>query len=151
MCIWFYAILYNEVIKMSIGDNIRRIRKDKKLTQKELGEKLEGISQQQIGQWENGIKIPKLETIQKIATALEIPMFDLINMDEYNNLIDTKVEEQIQNDIKSGKVHLVTEDEKELTANYLKLNTTGKTEARKRVHELTEIPRYTKPDEPPQE
>ena len=151
MCIWFYAILYSEVIKMSIGDNIRRIRKDKKLTQKELGEKLEGISQQQIGQWENGIKIPKLETIQKIATALEIPMFDLINMDEYNNLIDTKVEEQIQNDIKSGKVHLVTEDEKELTANYLKLNTTGKTEARKRVHELTEIPRYTKPDEPPQE
>ncbi len=136
---------------MSIGENIRRIRKDKKLTQKELGEKLEGISQQQIGQWENGIKIPKLETIQKIATALEIPMFDLINMDEYNNLIDTKVEEQIQNDIKSGKVHLVTEDEKELTANYLKLNTTGKTEARKRVHELTEIPRYTKPDEPPQE
>ena len=151
MCIWFYSILYNEVIKMSIGENIRRIRKDKKLTQKELGEKLEGISQQQIGQWENGIKIPKLETIQKIATALEIPMFDLINMDEYNNLIDTKVEEQIQNDIKSGKVHLVTEDEKELTANYLKLNTTGKTEARKRVHELTEIPRYTKPDEPPQE
>ena len=151
MCIWFYAILYNEVIKMSIGENIRRIRKDKKLTQKELGEKLEGISQQQIGQWENGIKIPKLETIQKIATALEIPMFDLINMDKYNNLIDTKVEEQIQNDIKSGKVHLVTEDEKELTANYLKLNTTGKTEARKRVHELTEIPRYTKPDEPPQE
>ena len=136
---------------MSIGENIRRIRKDKRLTQKELGEKLEGISQQQIGQWENGIKIPKLETIQKIATALEIPMFDLINMDEYNNLIDTKVEEQIQNDIKSGKVHLVTEDEKELTANYLKLNTTGKTEARKRVHELTEIPRYTKPDEPPQE
>ena len=136
---------------MSIGENIRRIRKDKKLTQKELGEKLEGISQQQIGQWENGIKIPKLETIQKIATALEIPMFDLINMDEYNNLIDTKVEEQIQKDIKSGKVHLVTEDEKELTANYLKLNTTGKTEARKRVHELTEIPRYTKPDEPPQE
>ena len=46
MCIWFYAILYNEVIKMSIGENIRRIRKDKKLTQKELGEKLEGISQQ---------------------------------------------------------------------------------------------------------
>lgn len=131
---------------MSIGENIRQIRKDKNLTQKELGEKLEGISQQQIGQWENGNKIPKLETIQKIATALEIPMFDLINMNEYNNLIDTKVEEQIQNDIKSGKVHLVTEDEKELTANYLKLNTTGKTEARKRVQELTEIPRYTEPD-----
>lgn len=41
------------------------------MTQKELGEKLGGISQQQIGQWENGIKKPKIETITKIAMALE--------------------------------------------------------------------------------
>lgn len=69
---------------MSIGENIRRIRKDKKLTQKELGEKLEGISQQQIGQWENGNKIPKLETIRKIADALDVHLSDLI--DDWNNL-----------------------------------------------------------------
>lgn len=69
---------------MSIGGNIRQIRKDKKLTQKELGEKLEGISQQQIGQWENGNKIPKLETIRKIADALDVHLSDLI--DDWNNL-----------------------------------------------------------------
>lgn len=38
-----------------------------------------------------------------------------------------------------------------LLSDYRKLNVSGKTEAQKRVNELTEIPRYTKPDEPPQE
>lgn len=135
---------------MTIGENIKRIRKEKGLTQKKLGE-LCGIAESNIRKYENGKQNPKIETIQKIATALKVSLFDVISISEYNSLIDTKVKEQIQNDIKSGKVHLVTEDEKELTANYLKLNTTGKTEARKRVSELTEIPRYTKPDEPPQE
>lgn len=137
---------------MTIGENIKGIRKKKKLTQKQLGELCEPkISESTIRKYELNILNPKIETIQKIATALKVSLFDVISISEYNSLIDTKVKEQIQNDIKSGKVHLVTEDEKELTANYLKLNTTGKTEARKRVSELTEIPRYTKPDEPPQD
>lgn len=38
-----------------------------------------------------------------------------------------------------------------LLSNYRELNTEGQSEAIKRVEELTEIPRYTKPDEPPQE
>ncbi len=63
---------------MSIGENIRRIRKENKMTQKELGEKLGGISQQQIGQWENGDKNPKIETIQKIALALHVTLRDLM-------------------------------------------------------------------------
>ena len=137
---------------MTIGENIKGIRKKKKLTQKQLGELCEPkISESTIRKYELNILNPKIETIQKIATALKVSLFDVISISEYNSLIDTKVKEQIQNDIKSGKVHLVTEDEKELTANYLKLNTTGKTEARKRVSELTEIPRYTKPDESPKD
>lgn len=38
-----------------------------------------------------------------------------------------------------------------LLADYRKLNDTGQSEARKRLKELTEIPRYTRSDEPPQE
>ena len=38
-----------------------------------------------------------------------------------------------------------------LLNDYRKLSEIGQLEARKRVSELTEIPRYTKPDEPPQE
>ena len=38
-----------------------------------------------------------------------------------------------------------------LLNDYRELNAEGQGEARKRISELTEIPRYTKPDEPPQE
>lgn len=39
----------------------------------------------------------------------------------------------------------------ELQTAYVQLNKIGRKEAIKRIKELTEIPRYTKPDEPPQE
>ena len=48
------------------------------MTQKELGEKLGGIPQQQIGRWENGKSNPKLNTIQKIAAALSVNINDLV-------------------------------------------------------------------------
>lgn len=59
---------------MTIGDNIRFHRRKLGISQKELGEKLGGISQQQIGQWENGLANPKLETQIKIASALNVPV-----------------------------------------------------------------------------
>lgn len=63
---------------MTIGENIRRIRKAKNMTQKELGEKLGGLSQQQIGRWENNTEQnPKLETQIKIANALGVPVSHL--------------------------------------------------------------------------
>lgn len=134
---------------MNIGQQIRNCRKKAGLSQKELGKRL-GVSQQHIAQYENEKRIPKIETIQKIATALDTDLFDVISVNEYRNLINTEVKETIQNDIKSEKIHLITEDEQELTTNYLKLNDTGKAEARKRVSELTEIPRYTqKGNNPP--
>lgn len=67
----------NEVIYTNIGDNIRRIRKKRNMTQKQLGEKLGGVSQQQIGQWENGIKKPKIDTIHKIAEVLSCSIAEL--------------------------------------------------------------------------
>ena len=48
------------------------------MTQKELGEKLGGIPQQQIGRWESGKSNPKLNTIQKIAAALSVNVNDLL-------------------------------------------------------------------------
>ena len=128
---------------MTVGERIKNIRQNKRMTQKELGEKLGGISQQQIGQWENGIKKPKINTIVKIAKALDVGLFDLIDSAEYNSIIDAEVDAQIDANIKSGKIHVVTPDEQALTSDYLKLNDLGKTEARKRVQELTEITRYT--------
>lgn len=62
---------------MDIGNNIQFYRRKLGLSQKKLGEKLGGITQQQIGQWENGDKKPKIETQLKIAAALGIPVSQL--------------------------------------------------------------------------
>lgn len=43
---------------------------------------------------------------------------------------------------------MLSKDEKALIYDYQKLNNIGKNEARKRVHELTEIPRYTQKEMP---
>ena len=45
---------------MSIGDNIRTVRKLQGLTQKELARRL-GISPVGVAQWENGLRNPKHE------------------------------------------------------------------------------------------
>lgn len=68
--------------RMSVGENIKRIRKERHLSQRELGEKL-GISQQMVGQYENNPTPPKLETLQKIATALDVPVYILDDRIKY--------------------------------------------------------------------
>lgn len=67
---------------MSIGQNIKRIRKEKGLTQKELGALL-GISQAAIGQFENDHSNLQLETIKKIANALDVPLSCILPWEEY--------------------------------------------------------------------
>lgn len=62
---------------IDIGENIREIRKLKGMTQKELGNKL-GISQSAINQFENNKTDPKLQTIEKLAIALEVSMYDIL-------------------------------------------------------------------------
>ena len=53
------------------GDMIRKYRKEKGLTQKQLGE-LCGIADSNIRKYESGKQNPKIETLQKIADALNI-------------------------------------------------------------------------------
>jgi len=58
-------------MSMSTGDKIKKIRKTKGITQKKLGE-LAGIAEPTIRKYENGQLNPKKETLQKIASALDI-------------------------------------------------------------------------------
>ncbi len=68
---------------MTVGENIRRFRKELGWTQAKLAEELH-VTQQSIGQFENGEKPPKLETIEKIAAALGVTPFDLIGYEYYD-------------------------------------------------------------------
>jgi transcriptional regulator with XRE-family HTH domain len=55
----------------NIGENIKKIRIEKGLTQKQLGD-LCGMKDSQIRRYENGRANPKYETIEKIAKALNV-------------------------------------------------------------------------------
>ena len=58
---------------MIVKDKLREKRIEKWYTQKKLSE-LCGIAESTIRQYELGMRNPKLETIEKIAVALETPV-----------------------------------------------------------------------------
>lgn len=68
---------------MTIGEQIKQIRQKKGLSQKKLGEIL-GVSQQMIGQYENPYSNLKLETIRKIADALNVDYTEIIQANLYD-------------------------------------------------------------------
>ena len=57
---------------MTIGQNIRVYRKQRGLTQAQLGA-LCGISGASIGSYEKGATLPKRRVVEKIAAALDVP------------------------------------------------------------------------------
>ncbi len=54
---------------MTVGENIKRLRKERGLTQKQLGEMC-GIAESNIRKYESDKQNAKIETIEKIAQAL---------------------------------------------------------------------------------
>lgn len=62
---------------MSISDNIKIYREKQGLSQRALAEKL-GISQAAVSQFENGKNPPKIDTLQKIANALDVDINSLL-------------------------------------------------------------------------
>ena len=84
---------------MTIGEKISENRKSANLTQKELGE-LTGIDGATIGKYERGVLNPKVETIKKIATALNVPWYELYEGDENGDdlkMVFGDLDEEIKN------------------------------------------------------
>lgn len=63
---------------MTIGERIYYCRIEQHMTQKTLGEKA-GIDSATIGKYERGALIPKIETLEKIADALGVPISTLVD------------------------------------------------------------------------
>ena len=61
-----------------IGKFILECRKDKKLTQSELAEKL-GVTDKSISNWENGRNMPDLSSFKPLCDILDISINDLIS------------------------------------------------------------------------
>jgi len=59
-----------------IGDRLRDIREQKMLSQGDI-EKRTGLLRCYISRVENGHTVPAIETLEKLARAMEIPMYQL--------------------------------------------------------------------------
>src|ERR1039457_6370376 len=61
---------------MIIGDRLRALREEKKFSQGDV-EKRTGLLRCYISRVENGHTVPAVETLEKFARALEVPMYQL--------------------------------------------------------------------------
>lgn len=67
-------------IAKQLGQRIRELRTQQHMSQEELSFKA-GISPAHLGQIERALKNPTIDTIAKIAAALDIPIPDLFTME----------------------------------------------------------------------
>lgn len=62
---------------MSIGNNIKRLRQNKGITQEQLGEVL-GVSSQAVSKWENEIALPDILALPKLADYFGISIDEVM-------------------------------------------------------------------------
>lgn len=63
---------------MKFGDNLRRLRKSKKLSQEDLAEKMQ-VSRQSISKWETGDAYPEMNNILELCKIFHCRINDLVN------------------------------------------------------------------------
>lgn len=64
-----------------IGNKIADLRKQKKLTQKELGDMI-GVSYGAVSKWERCLNYPDIELLQPLANALDTSVSELMGLQE---------------------------------------------------------------------
>src|SRR5580704_8360642 len=83
---------------MVIGDRLREMREGKKLSQGDI-EKRTGLLRCYISRVENGHTVPAIETLEKLARALEVPLYQLFYDGEeppkLPNLLKRKTSDEI--------------------------------------------------------
>ena len=136
---------------MTTGQRIKNARKAARMTQKELGEKI-GVTFQAVAQWENDLRKPKFETLQRIADALnvEVKTLDerfttrLVLEDFFNDgLPPSRMPNYLFENSDGALIEAsMGTSVGQLLYSFSSLNEIGQQEAIRRVDELTEVPKY---------
>ena len=71
---------------MKFGDNLRNLRKSKKLSQEELSEKV-GVSRQSVSKWESGVAYPEMNNILILCKIFNCKINDLLSekIEDFNS------------------------------------------------------------------
>jgi transcriptional regulator with XRE-family HTH domain len=86
---------------MIIGDRLRQMREEKKLSQGDI-EKRTGLLRCYISRVENGHTVPAIETLEKLARALECPLYQLFYEGEEPPQLPNLLKRKVSNDIAWG-------------------------------------------------
>lgn len=125
---------------MKFNERLRAIRKEKGLTQAELAEKA-GIAVNSVRLYEAGARLPKLDTIARMAVAMGLTANDLI-AGQWGNFEGAFLSaEEFQQD----------DREAQLIYHFRNLNDNGQSVAVERVQELAQIPAYQRAQSAPQD
>lgn len=128
---------------MDIGKNIKNLRERRGISQRELGAML-GVTQQTIGQLENNKTSPRIETLERVATALNASISDLISPDLLsltNSVINLFSDSDVK-ELESSSPCSAQEDY--LILKFRELNEDGKIKVTDYTDDLARIPEYKK-------
>ena len=149
---------------MDIGTRIKELRKARGMTQKELAKKT-SLSIASIQGYEQKKYKPKLNTIAKIAVALDVLLLDLVDTDDpilqneitAINIPDLNYIKSVLRSTRSQNIYelnRILSDKNDiqqlfwdLLTNFNLLNEFGKKEAVKQIELFSKIPDYRKEDD----
>ncbi|MBO4886777.1 MAG: helix-turn-helix transcriptional regulator [Firmicutes bacterium] len=98
---------------LTLAENIRKYRKERKLTQETLAEIL-GVTTGAVYKWESGMSIPELDLIVKMADFFDVSVDALLGYRMQDNRLE-QAAERIQNYVQKRDPRAMTEVEKLLT------------------------------------
>jgi transcriptional regulator with XRE-family HTH domain len=75
---------------MIIGEKLKELRESKQLSQGDI-ERRAGLRRCYISRVENGHTVPSLDTLEKLARALEIPLYRLFTDEANLEKLDTSI------------------------------------------------------------
>lgn len=146
---------------MTIGERIKEARKQKGMTQKQVADKC-GMADSNLRAYELGKAKPKIETLQRIADALETHIGHLMGTETPDNAditwLSSKLESIPLEELDQAMAEFIKDSAERfehISINTLSdalwrafgpLNKKGKVEAVRRVQELSELRKYTEPD-----
>ncbi len=93
---------------MNFGENLKKLRKSKKLSQEELAEKMQ-VSRQSVSKWETGAAYPEMNNILELCKIFHCRINDLVNdsildidsLDEEVKMNAVKFKKEQQNKMKN--------------------------------------------------
>lgn len=93
---------------MKFGDNLRKLRKQKKISQEDLASKV-GVSRQSVSKWENGEAYPEMNNILELCRIFNCHINDLV----HENMSDI---DSLDEEIKMSIVKFKKEKQKKMKA-----------------------------------